>query len=356
MYGYENDTLYPVSEGAIDTIKEWGKKVLDFIREQGKKIRMWMHNVAVSIKNFFKKDEDKSYQLGAFKDTPKLVTDIGKGVTDLIESCVANINDLENVYEFTTRIGHYRTEAKAKGVNNLNNYDIGLNATKAGLRNSGNKYYTPMGMSDLHIIKNKLNAKDVQRWNEYVKFAEVQFKKNSEAANDMRSKLNELKKTNLTHDMLKAGYDALKNIFSANSKFGMDWNNIVVARDWAVGKIRKYLGDVVRMYHVGISVTNSLVSKLNTANRKSGDIGYQPIKKEKATTAHDIRKDFNKNPNKYVDYDTNVYRWRAGFTKSRFANEDVDNLTEYNDEMSFMFTDAFDSGYFQALEDYGYLM
>ena len=84
MYGYENDTLYPVSEGAIDTIKEWGKKVLDFIREQGKKIRMWMHNVAVSIKNFFKKDEDKSYQLGAFKDTPKLVTDIGKGVTGIV--------------------------------------------------------------------------------------------------------------------------------------------------------------------------------------------------------------------------------------------------------------------------------
>jgi DNA-binding ferritin-like protein len=66
----------------------------------------------------------------------------------------------------------------------------------------------------------------------------------------------------LSYDATSQGYTELRDIFSANGKFGDGWKKVQIAADWATGAIKESLNKVISLYKVGVKATNAFGNRL----------------------------------------------------------------------------------------------
>ena len=365
MYGYENAIEYtPATESAI---KDWAKKVLEFIREQGRRIRQWLSDVGNKIKSWFKKDNSESSEFVNPTEASSIIKDIEDSVTTIINDCMDNIYDLTYDYKETVKSGYAANDIMGRiNAHYSDRHSKGDSSQATGFID--NKHGGTNGMDSLYTRENNLTGKDVDNWQKIKLKYEPKFKKDFEMASKLNTKLNEFVKMRISYGDLKSGYSTLKNCFSLNGKFGLEWSDVIMTHDWATGKIKEYLGEVVRLYHTGIAAVNILGKKLSAwkVYDESGKRIKNPNiirhKNEKAMDIDAARKYYNGNYEKFYKRESDHRRkrfereWDDIWKKT--ADESV-NYMEIFDDSYFecdydMFDEAFESGYLDAMLDAGY--
>lgn len=274
MYGYESSLDYmPATEGKVG---DFFSGILAKIKKAGEFIRNCLTDLGAKIKHAFKNATDAAY---ATTHASKVVNDLGKNIRELLDDCCASIVTLKDEYAkvgTSDEGGNFDYDAH-KGMGKLSK-----DADKAAVKNWKEQTNGSFDKSKVTLART--------------------FQGYAKTANKIRADLKSINASKLNVDALKAGYKQLKDIFVTNQEFGTKWKTIVMAHDWATGKIRSYLGKVVKMYQTGINAVNTygkLLTKKNVSSIKDYDsdidgntveIGSTDVKSDnKAMNAKEIR-------------------------------------------------------------------
>lgn len=354
MYGY--DTLHiNAMEGVGSNIKSWCNTILGWIRTQCEKIRGWMTGIKDSISNWLKSRKPSADEIkDASSKAPDIIKDIEYDVTELIKSCITNVYDLQIVYDNTTKAGFSRMYKNSGDGVITASLKASYNRHYSDLHTPGssdkkfkwmddmpikfNNYGGTNGMDKLYEKENHLNQDDVLEYNIEKLIQEKNFEKNSKDAIALKDRLNTLNDMPLSYNALKTGYNTFKNLFSINKEFGTTWSEIIMMHDWATGKIKTYLQDVIDVYKIGVAATNALGKRL-THIRVANDEGkmvFNPrdkdakYKKEKSLDINGARKHYGDNPFKY-DGKEKRYKERLDKETDEFINKTRADTQKYYD-------------------------
>ena len=280
MYGYESSLDYmPATEGKVG---DWFHGVLAKIKKVGIAIKDFIVGVGNKIKHALKNATNAAY---AKDNATTIVSGLGAKISKLLDDCCDSIATLKSEY------------AKVGASDEGGNFD----------------YDAHKGMGKL----NKKADKDaVKNWNESKVTLAKTFKEYAKTATEIRNDISSINSKKLDVDSLKAGYKQLKDIFVSNQAFAKQWETVVMAHDWSTGKIRGYLGKVVKMYQTGVNAVNTygkLLNKNNVSSIKDYDsdvdgnaveIGSTDVKSDaKAMNAKEIRnaKSGNESASRIID-------------------------------------------------------
>lgn len=238
MYGYDALLIDAANENITEFIS-FSKKVLKIIKDAGALIKDFMTKIYHKIRLIV---APKEKVITSSMNAIILIDDIKTGVVSLIESCYLHIRKLRNLYiDFNNGTNEFKRD-------------------KTG--NTSVRSMTTTGGLDIIPTDTNISVDDYRRWNEYKSEFAVLFKEHATNANTLKHKLREFLLMPVSYDVLKSGYNAFKEIFNENGKFGNTWKTIIVASDWATGDIRSHLAKVVKLYQSGVMITNVLGKKL----------------------------------------------------------------------------------------------
>jgi hypothetical protein len=263
MYGFDYE-LEPVTEGALDKLKTTFANIWGSVWEKIKKAAEFLKTC---IKNIGAMLRSKLTFAGREDSAKELVKTIGEKTEKFIIECSRAINAMYDAYsdvgnvkvrtmdEMTKRsaeekeaekdMTHRRISADAEG--RVASYDA---------RVSG-------GMS-------KGDNVDARSWDRFQERFGQLFTGMHKDAEDIKKDLLKLKAMPpLSYNTTLEGYKQLKNLYSANGKFGQEWSQLRTAHEFAnEGKIKVALGKIVSMYNVAINAVNAFGNRLSTGKFK----------------------------------------------------------------------------------------
>ena len=259
MFDYTYD-FEPATEGLGDFFTT----VLNKIKESGKKIKEWIEKVARRIRQMTGTTTDDEVKEDS-KEVEEKIGKIGENISSILEDCTTVISELFEEYQ---KYGKYK-EKEYKDYKDTSDIVTGMANRRIRMKDGGGyKDFTDSyGRGGMNDLRKDITDKEKKAWTETQQSAAMSLKEAYGKAEKVKDDLKSLSKYGqLTKSVTEKGYAELRDIFSANGKFGSQWKQVKAAAEWSTGKIREAFNKVVSVYDVGIRATDAFGKRLTSGS------------------------------------------------------------------------------------------